>query len=37
MLGPEVMEALRRFAARYLIADAVPLSARERWISALAG
>lgn len=31
------MESLRQFAARYLIADAVPLSARERWISALAG
>lgn len=31
------MEPLRQFALRYLIADAVPLSARERWISALAG
>lgn len=31
------MEPLRQFAVRYLIADAVPLSARERWISALAG
>ena len=31
------MEALRQFAVRYLIADAVPLSARERWVSALAG
>lgn len=31
------MEALRQFAVRYLIADAAPLSARERWISALAG
>src|SRR5574343_208901 len=31
------MNALRQFALRYLIADAAPLSARERWISALAG
>ncbi|MCH2220613.1 MAG: HPP family protein [Dechloromonas sp.] len=31
------MEALRQFAVRYLIADAVPLSARERWVSALSG
>ncbi|MCG2575796.1 HPP family protein [Dechloromonas sp. XY25] len=31
------MEALRQFALRYLIADAVPLSVRERRISALAG
>lgn len=31
------MEGLRQFALRYLIADAAPLSARERWISALAG
>ena len=31
------MEALRQFAIRYLIADAVPLSARERWVSALSG
>jgi CBS domain-containing membrane protein len=31
------MHAFRQFALRYLIADAVPLSARERWISALAG
>lgn len=31
------MNGLRQFAQRYLIADAVPLSARERWISALAG
>lgn len=29
--------ALKTFAQRYLIADAAPLSARERWISALAG
>lgn len=31
------MEALRQFALRYLVADAVPLSVRERRISALAG
>lgn len=31
------MNALRRFAQRYLIADAAPLSARERAISAVAG
>lgn len=31
------MEGLRQFALRYLIADAAPLSARERTISALAG
>ena len=31
------MEPLRQFALRYLIADAVPLSVRERRISALAG
>lgn len=31
------MDALRRFAQRYLIADAAPLSPRERWLSALAG
>ncbi len=31
------MERLRHFALRYLIADAAPLSARERNISALAG
>ena len=31
------MDRLRQFAQRYLIADAAPLSARERWISALAG
>src|SRR5574343_1706157 len=31
------MESLRQFALRYLIADAAPLSARERTISALAG
>src|SRR5574343_1609939 len=31
------MEGLRQFALRYLIADAAPLSARERLISALAG
>ncbi|MDE2441505.1 MAG: HPP family protein, partial [Betaproteobacteria bacterium] len=31
------MESLRQFALRYLIADAAPLSARERNISALAG
>lgn len=31
------MNALNAFARRYLIADAAPLSARERWISALAG
>lgn len=31
------MNALKAFAQRYLIADAAPLSARERWISALAG
>lgn len=31
------MDALRQFALRYLIADAAPLSARERNISALAG
>ena len=30
------MERLRHFALRYLIADAVPLSARERTVSALA-
>lgn len=31
------MEGLRQFALRYLIADAAPLSPRERLISALAG
>lgn len=31
------MHALRQFALRYLIADAAPLSPRERWLSALAG
>ena len=31
------MNALRQFTLRYLIADAAPLSARERWLSALAG
>lgn len=31
------MDAARQFVLRYLIADAVPLSPRERWISALAG
>lgn len=31
------MQALRQFAQRYLIADAAPLSLRERWSSALAG
>lgn len=31
------MDTLRQFALRYLIADTTPLSARERWISALAG
>jgi CBS domain-containing membrane protein len=31
------MKNLRQFALRYLIADAAPLSPRERWLSALAG
>lgn len=31
------MKTLRQFAQRYLIADAAPLSPRERWLSALAG
>ncbi|RIX44148.1 MAG: CBS domain-containing protein [Rhodocyclales bacterium GT-UBC] len=31
------MHALHRFATRYLIADAAPLSAAERWRSSLAG
>lgn len=31
------MQPLRQFALRYLIADAAPLSSRERWLSALAG
>lgn len=31
------MLALRRFASRYLIADAAPLSSAERWRSSLAG
>jgi len=31
------MKALRQFTLRYLIADAAPLSARERWLSAIAG
>ena len=30
------MKALRQFSLRYLIADAAPLSRRERWYSALA-
>ena len=30
-------ESLRQFSLRYLIADAAPLSRRERWSSALAG
>ncbi|HSG24467.1 MAG TPA: HPP family protein [Azonexus sp.] len=30
-------KSLRQFFLRYLIADAAPLSARERWFSALAG
>lgn len=30
------MQALRQFSLRYLIADAAPLSPRERWYSALA-